>query len=663
MLIKAFAGTLFTLILLSSCTPTTTQNVTFTVEASSTSTQTQTTAPSPTATATPMPTALPVEKPQASLLSLPVVDNFDDGVVNTCLWYPKEPGYIGDGILADTIIRENGRLQLIPDPHFSDTIESIASVCTQYGFTGDFDVQFDVQMPPEWGQGIPSSQEFDVRFKLNVWAGYPYVISLIRYKNPTGDYLLVESFLNGVKRVPTSFTDGTWRIIRKGNRFEFLIRKRDGDWIPFYSSYVSEPRLLNTVYLCLSAEQWNTNKEETVYIDNFTINSGDTNYKQFLWPSEFKPRSDLLVGGTIYDYIWGQDWYGSGYWGDINPIEHLANNGMNTIRAGLTTLSYDEFKTDPPWKKPGGDELTYIHSLEWTERIFKDSNKYGISHLVMAFYFSDQLADGGRQNAPPEWQNLSLEQSIEAVYQHTKGMTQYFKERGYNIEYYEIGNEMGGGIMNFRLGERIPWPDNYWRGSRLDWMQKYVWSQNALLIKSAIKGIKVVDPDAKIILHPGQIDRFDFNTTSEFTRYMIEQDVDFDYLGLSVLYPSRQTNWMQWLYSSTCYFQYLQSIIDEIASLGKKTMILEVGYPAESIPVNIGLPLAGYSFTPEGQAALVRDFLLFSSHNENIVGFFYWSPDNTLQFRCETCSWNGLFSTVTEPLPSLYEFRVTETDK
>ena len=131
-----------------------------------------------------------------------------------------------------------------------------------------------------------------------------------------------------------------------------------------------------------------------------------------------------------------------------------------------------------------------------------------------------------------------------------------------------------------------------------------------------------------------------------FFQTMVEQGVEFDYANILQPYPT--ADWSLPAYSAHAWFQRLQATVNYLASLDKKVIFSFAAYPNNATNTE-GESMREFPFTPAGQAAWVRDQLLFTSNNENIVGFFYvYALDH------QSC---GLFQNDTQILPAMMEFR------
>jgi arabinogalactan endo-1,4-beta-galactosidase len=375
-----------------------------------------------------------------------------------------------------------------------------------------------------------------------------------------------------------------------------------------------------------------------------------------IWKCPYQKRKDFFVGGWITDYLAIRQW--GTYWHKANPLGLMKQNGFQWAKTCMRTSS-SQYLANYPTEKWGGlpwrDE--YWSSLEYSAQIIQEAASKGY-HLDLCLFLSDQPADAGRQFAPKGWEAYSLEETAQALEAYTYKTTLYFKNRGLNIELYEIGNEIEWGIVGFTPEGRIPRPNNEDKTRDMAYMINSVWKPEAYLLKAAIAGVKRANPNAKTVLH---IDSFaEFNNDDAVDRYffktMVDEKVPFDYAGLSNTYPG--LDWPPGGRSRDWYFSRLLKTIDYIASLGLPVLMSEGGYSSFVYDPSIH-PMTDYPFSPEGQAAWIRDQLRFASNHPAIKGFFYFYPD---WFRRgdkpDQGQSLGLFANDTTPLPGLLEFRV-----
>ena len=460
-----------------------------------------------------------------------------------------------------------------------------------------------------------------------------------------------------VSRVPMTGTQaGKLRIRREDALFRFFVDLGSGWEELSATSAFSSPG-----YLTFQANSIETTHAFTAYFDNFMVNSGETTFRPYIEPVAFMQPPNFRLGGVLTDYLVARDWGGS--WRQLNPVKTLADNGFDWVRVGVTTVSVPALRDTPPaqWSSlPWRDE--YWSSREYAEQIMREAAAEGL-RLNVFFFLSDEGAHFDKQNAPPEWAGLSVEETARRVKEYTFETTAYFLSKGLDIELYDIGNEIDIGILKFLPNERIALPPGVSFTRHMDYMRHNVWNIEATLLKSAIEGVKQADPDAQIVLHiaglmlsPGDL----FAKT--FFQTMVDFGVEFDFAGLSHPYPFPADSRLS-EYSTVCWFQRLQETSDFLASLGKQVIFSEGAY-AHATPGIMGKPMKDFPYTPAGQAAWARRQLRFMTSNKDVAGFFYFYPDWFPGLSNDPSVLDlgsmGLFASDTEALPALKVFQEAE---
>lgn len=363
--------------------------------------------------------------------------------------------------------------------------------------------------------------------------------------------------------------------------------------------------------------------------------------------------TNKYIGGTVCDYLARKVW---DVWKQFDPLPTLHKNGFGWARVWVKTISSADLKNTPPsqWSTlPWKNE--YWSSLEYAEQILKEASQAGM-RLNLVFFLSDEPAAAGYQPVPLEWKNLNVEESAIALQDYCYKTTKYFKDKGLNIEIYDIGNEIEYGILNFLPGQRVYLPPGVDVTTDMEWMKNNIWNIEAILLKGAIRGVKQADPNAKIVLHIDTLSLHPENyTVKSFFKTMIEYGVEFDYAGLSLPYFNYYEVPQPYFKSSQ-----LREVIDFISSLGKKVIISEFVYPNNPNGIT-GTPAPEYPFTPEGQAKWIRDFLSFSQNDDNIIGIFYWYPDYFSGMSHGSAiepESSGLFVSDTQIQPAMLEFNL-----
>ncbi|MBS3788935.1 glycosyl hydrolase 53 family protein, partial [Candidatus Bipolaricaulota bacterium] len=347
--------------------------------------------------------------------------------------------------------------------------------------------------------------------------------------------------------------------------------------------------------------------------------------------------SELILGGQIQYYLAHKNW--DDHWKEVNPLKVLHENGMDWIQVRLTTTSIDELRNTGPeeWDDlPDEDWWEYFHggSLEYVEQILKEASSIGMK-LNLGFYLSHEGAHSSVQKTPPKWKGLELNELISTVHDYCFQTTEYFKERGLNIEIYNVGNEIQEGILGYLPGQKIPIPDHVDDPlANISYMRSKVWKVEARLLKAAIRGIKESDNDAKITIHVSGSSGKEL--INPFFQTMVSEGVEFDYAGIT--FPGVERDWPVRFKDDP--FGWIKPIIDHLQTLNKKVIFSEFTYPNDPSGIG-GVPLPvpdlpkwkthvsapGYPLTPSGQAKWVRDFLSFCRREENVAGAFYYYPE------------------------------------
>src|SRR5690606_22914819 len=219
----------------------------------------------------------------------------------------------------------------------------------------------------------------------------------------------------------------------------------------------------------------------------------------------------------------------------------------------------------------------YWSSVEWAEQIFKEAVAQDM-RLNLFFFLSENAAYAWVQDAPADWRSMSVEQTAQVLEDYTYKTTKYFKDKGYNIEIYDIGNEIGAGILNFLPNDRIPLPAGTDILHNMDYMINEVWKVEAILLKAAIKGVIRADNDAKIVIHIAEMEISDndiFPRTFFETMYL--EGVDFDYIGLSYPYVFNATPEA----AKEAYFKSstFKGTLNFLGALGKPIIFSEYSFP------------------------------------------------------------------------------------
>ena len=349
-----------------------------------------------------------------------------------------------------------------------------------------------------------------------------------------------------------------------------------------------------------------------------------------------------LVGVTAYDWFAQKAWRDQrAPWGTVDPLAVLGANGVEWLRAGVTTRSYPELEnlpSPPPFSFLDG----HWCSMEYTLHVLEAGARVGMA-LSLFFFLSDRAAGGSDQSTPRGWEGYSLDETADALEQHTKKVAAYYQSRGLTISRYEIGNEIDFGVAGFSISDRIP-------STGIDvvhdvaWVRDNVWRKEAVLLKAAIRGVKAVNPTARILLHLAGIEWPWLERA--FISTMVQLSVPFDEVGFSY------APWLDFHQDIPHPADYFEQSMKAAQDLGKQINITEISFPSSEpagLPV---VPVHGYPFTPVGQAEWVRDFLRRVATNRAITTVFYFYPDN---FLVSGIGPAALFERDGTPKPALLE--------
>lgn len=220
------------------------------------------------------------------------------------------------------------------------------------------------------------------------------------------------------------------------------------------------------------------------------------------------------------------------------------------------------------------------------------SQKLGMPVMV-DFHYSDWWADPGKQNPPAKWAGLNLEQTKDALAEHTRTTLQLLKENGIDVKWVQVGNETTHGFL---------WPMGNFEENP---------AQYAELTKAGAAAVKEVYPDAKVIIH---LDNgFDQALYDSVFDSLKSNGVEWDVIGMSV-YP-------YWAIEGGREDSDIMTLVDAIDNIrhlkqkyGTEVMIVETGVDARN-------PIPGKHFI-EALIKASRDLT-----DGACTGVFYWAPE------------------------------------
>lgn len=277
-------------------------------------------------------------------------------------------------------------------------------------------------------------------------------------------------------------------------------------------------------------------------------------------------------------------------------LEILKDHNVNWIR-----LRIWNDPTDESGNPLGGGNCSHENTAELAIR----AKRLGMKVLI-DFHYSDWWADPGKQNKPKAWRDLRGEELKNALYDYTKFVLEYMKQKGVLVDMVQVGNELNNGFL---------WPDGQISGPG-------GFDGFAELLKSAIKAVRDFDANIPIVVHLAEggnnsLFRWFFDA-------LVEWNVDFDIIGVS-------------------YYPYWHGMLEELGynlndiarRYNKDVLIVETAYAwtlqdADGHPNIFGDEnlqwTIGYVASVRGQVSFLRDLIkvLKQVPDGRGLGLFYW---------------------------------------
>ncbi|MGN0341925.1 MAG: arabinogalactan endo-beta-1,4-galactanase [Roseburia sp.] len=267
----------------------------------------------------------------------------------------------------------------------------------------------------------------------------------------------------------------------------------------------------------------------------------------------------------------------------------LAESGVNYIRLRVWNDPYDENGNGY-----GGGNNDVDTAIELGRR----ATQYGMK-VCIDFHYSDFWADPKRQHAPKAWEDMSVDEKSEALYDFTKESLIAILDAGVDVEMVQIGNEINNGMAG-----------------------EYSTSHVMELLASGSKAVREIsdayDRDIQIVVHYTSISTP--NKVIILASNLEKYEIDYDILGLSY-YP---------FWDGTIdNMQYVVETLKE--RFGKEVMIAETSYCYTSEDGDgstnslLGTDdlVEGYDASVQGQVSMIRD-ICAAANESGALGVFYW---------------------------------------
>lgn len=270
-------------------------------------------------------------------------------------------------------------------------------------------------------------------------------------------------------------------------------------------------------------------------------------------------------------------------------FQTLAEAGVNYIRLRVWNDPYDENGNG----YGGGN-----NDVKTAVELGKRATKYGMK-VCIDFHYSDFWADPKRQHTPKAWENMTLEEKTDALYDYTKASLKELLDAGVDVCMVQIGNEINYGMS----GETDP--DNV-----------------LALLKSGSKAVREVSEEKKqeieIVVHYTKIN--ESKKLYQLVKNLNDGGLDYDTIGLSY-YPFWDGS-----------MKNMQNVVKTIREeYGKKVVIAETSYcytsqdgdgSGNSLKGTDDL-VDGYPATVQGQTSMIRD-VIAAANASGASGVFYW---------------------------------------
>jgi len=270
-----------------------------------------------------------------------------------------------------------------------------------------------------------------------------------------------------------------------------------------------------------------------------------------------------------------------------DPIELLKKSGGNLVRVRI-------------WVNP---TRTRYSNLDDVLRTVRRAHAAGLQ-VLLDFHYSDDWADGDKQNPPAAWAGLAPADQARALHDYTRQVLAALIAAGQTPELVQVGNEINHELLS---------------GTRTD----IDWARNAALINAGMRAVREASAQAsrpiRIMLHIAQPE----NAEPWFTAAAAAGVTDYDLIGLSY--------YRKW---STEPISGLAATIARLkARFNKDVVLVETAYPYTEEDVPGVHHLLGpdsldpaYPASPQGQAAYMID-ITQAVIDAGGSGVVYWAPD------------------------------------
>lgn len=332
--------------------------------------------------------------------------------------------------------------------------------------------------------------------------------------------------------------------------------------------------------------------QNTIEVTTFDMPTGPEESDIYVEPVD--GISDDFIRGMDASAVLSVENSGARYYNfdgeEQDVFETLAQAGVNYIRLRVWNDPYDE-----DGNGYGGGDNDLAAAIELGKR----ATQYGMK-VSIDFHYSDFWADPKKQFAPKAWEDMTVDEKSDALYDYTKESLKELLDAGVNVTMVQVGNEINNGMS----GEtEVP-----------NVMQ---------LLSSGSKAVREIakeyDRDIQIVLHYTNIENNDEIDTAASN--LEEYGVDYDIFGLSY-YPF-------WDGDNENMQTVAKNLMD---NYGKEVIIAETSYLyttedgdgfGNSFDGSKDDLVEGYGATVQSQATMIRDICV-AANEVGVAGMFYW---------------------------------------
>lgn len=254
----------------------------------------------------------------------------------------------------------------------------------------------------------------------------------------------------------------------------------------------------------------------------------------------------------------------------FKDVDGSAPSGTTSTGGGMLTIlknhgfNYIRLRTFVNPAASGGYSTQGYCDRDHTIAFGKGIKRAGMGFLL-DFHYSDTWADPDDQAKPAAWAGLTFAELTAQVYDYTKDVITRLKANNARPDMVQIGNEIPQGLL-FDTSGAV--------GGTGGKVSGQTFANLGVLLKAAIKGVKDVDSNIKIVMHLDRCDDLAVNTwwlgaTTPATG-VLGQGVQFDILGESCYdqadYQQPSSSWAPTFSSLAASYPNLQFIAVEYST-------------------------------------------------------------------------------------------------